>query len=97
MEEAAGLLGEYVMDQIERQAAIDELTEYGYGRAVYISVEEAVRRIEQLPSAQPKIIHCKDCKWWDKQDFLQGRCALLGIRPTGGWFCANADMRGENE
>ena len=39
-------------DTISRQAAIDALTEYGNGRAVYISVEEAVRRIEQLPSAQ---------------------------------------------
>lgn len=48
-------------DPISRQAAIDTLTEYGNGRAVYISVEEAVRRIEQLPSAQPEIIRCKDC------------------------------------
>lgn len=63
-----------------------------------IAALELFGNAEQLPSAQPEIIHCKDCKWWDKQDlFLQGRCALLGIRPTGGWFCANADMRGENE
>lgn len=41
-------------DLISRQAAIDALTEYGDGRAVYISAEEAVRRIDQLPSAQPK-------------------------------------------
>lgn len=39
-------------DLIGRQDAIDALTEYGNGRAVYISVEEAVRRIEQLPPAQ---------------------------------------------
>ena len=39
-------------DLINRQAAIDALTEYGNGRAVYISVKEAVRRIESLPSAQ---------------------------------------------
>ena len=57
----------------------------------------AYKAIKALPSAQPEIVHCKDCKWWDKQDFLQGRCALLGIRPTGGWFCANADVRGEKE
>ena len=42
-------------DLIDRKAAIDALTEYGNGRAVYISVEEAVRRIEQLPFAQPEI------------------------------------------
>ena len=37
-------------DVISIQAAIDALTEYGNGRAIYIGVEEAVRRIEQLPS-----------------------------------------------
>ena len=41
-------------DTISRQAAIDALTEYGNGQAVYISVKEAVRRIEQLPPIQPK-------------------------------------------
>lgn len=41
-------------DLIDRQAAIDALTEYGNGRALFISVGEAVIRIEQLPSAQPE-------------------------------------------
>ena len=40
-------------DLISRQAAIDALTEYGNGRAVFISVGEAVIRIEQLPPIQP--------------------------------------------
>ena len=40
------------MRLIDADAAIESLTEYGNGRAVYIGVEEAVRRIEQLPSAQ---------------------------------------------
>ena len=39
---------------IDADAAVESLTEYGNGRAVYIGVEEAVRRIEQLPSAQPE-------------------------------------------
>ena len=42
------------MRLIDADAAIDALTEYGNGRAVYIGVEEAVRRIDQLPSAQPE-------------------------------------------
>lgn len=41
-------------DLISRQAAIDALTEYGTGRTVYIGVEEAIRRLEQLPSAPPE-------------------------------------------
>ena len=50
-------------DLISRQAAIDALTEYGNGRAVFISVGEAVIRIEQLPPIQPEIVRCKDCKY----------------------------------
>lgn len=43
-----------------------------------------------------RIIHCKDCEWWTKQEHSpQGRCALSGMCPTGGWFCGNARMRGE--
>ena len=42
------------MRQIDADAAIESLTEYGNGRTVYIGVEEAARRIEQLPSAQPE-------------------------------------------
>ena len=57
-------------DLIDRQAAIDRLTEYGNGRAVFISVGEAVIRIEQLPSAQPEIIRCKDCKHWIPYDWM---------------------------
>ncbi len=54
------------MELISRQAAIDALTEYGNGRAVFISVGEAVIRIEQLPPIQPEIIYCKDCERHNK-------------------------------
>ena len=67
------------MRLIDADAAVESLTEYGNGRAVYISVEEAVRRIEQLPSAQPDIIRCKDCKWYgraDKRRFYRGMDCL---------------------
>ena len=47
-------LAEVGTDCINRQAAIDALTEYGNGRAVFISVGEAVIRIENLPPAEPK-------------------------------------------
>ena len=58
MEELLGTdLAEVGTDLISRQAAIDRLTEYGNGRAVFISVGEAVIRIEQLPPAQPERIN----------------------------------------
>ena len=37
-----------------------------------------------------EIVRCKDCEWWTKQeDSAQGRCMLLGIYPTGAWYCGN--------
>ena len=50
--------------------------------------------IMRFPSAQPKVIHCKDCEWWTKQDkSLQGRCELMQMHPTGEWFCGNAQKK----
>lgn len=43
---------------------------------------------------QSKIIRCKDCEFWEKQkDSLQGRCELMQMYPTGGWYCGNAQKR----
>ena len=74
------------MKLIDADAAVESLTEYGNGRAVYIGVEEAVRRIEQLPSAQPEIIRCKDCKSRDNDDFCTGRGFPYQLVPDDG-FC----------
>ena len=47
-----------------------------------------------LKDAQPEIIRCKDCDWWTKQeDSVQGRCELMQMYPTGGWYCGNARRR----
>lgn len=54
-----------VTDTISRQAAIEAMLEYGHGRAVYIGVDTAVGCIDQLPPAQPEIVRCKDCKYWN--------------------------------
>ena len=43
---------------------------------------------------QGELIRCQDCKRWTKQkDSAQGRCELLGMYPTGGWYCADAERR----
>jgi hypothetical protein len=52
-------------DLISRQAAIDTVNNAfdretlltGFVRSI------AVRAIRDMPSAQPEIIHCRDCKW----------------------------------
>ena len=86
------------MRLIDADAAVESLTEYGNGRAVYISVEEAVRRIEQLPSVQPER---PKGKWIHQVKFSRVECDQCGkvfrnsFAPKN--FCPNcgADMRGE--
>lgn len=71
------------------------------GRAVPFNagVAFALIMVEYAPTIEPKrgewidavpVVRCKDCKWWTKQEkSIQGRCALNGMYPTGGWYCAN--------
>ena len=57
-----------------------------------VECEQIVAWLRELMERrkQQKIVQCKDCKWWKKQkDSAQGRCRLLGIYPTGAWYCAN--------
>ena len=54
--------------------------------------------INNLPSAEPEIIRCKDCENWDttwQNDWAKGchYCPLIdGIR-NGDWYCADAERR----
>lgn len=52
-------------DLISRQAAIYAVCMAGCGSGhCGISCDD-VKAIETLPSAQPELIRCKDCRWWD--------------------------------
>lgn len=43
------------------------------------------------------VVRCKDCKWWTKQEkSIQGRCALTGTYPTGGWYCGNGERKDDD-
>ena len=56
-------------DLISRQAAIEALDRFSLGETDAIKL--AVRMgdyLKRLPSAQPEIVRCKECKWWDKKD-----------------------------
>ena len=64
-----------------------------------------VFRVKQwLEHAQPEIIHCKGCKWWDKYSDTRGYCLAakhgywskhwdISIRRTydADWYCADAE------
>jgi hypothetical protein len=66
------------MDLIERQAAIDAIKTSRY-------LVDAMEKMIRLPSAQPEIIHCKDCKHWRQQTNYQGAPLSFG-------FCESDDM-----
>lgn len=72
-------------DTISRQAAIDTLAdmycksdEDGY---VWIIRSDAWARIDALPSAQPEIIHCRNCKYQDQGSNESESWNLCKYRP----------------
>lgn len=95
------------MDLIRRQDAIDGKIVIQLANGVEIYSDEAVpvEYLKNLPSAQPEIIRCKDCKWWDKsEDSLFGYCMAMkhgymtanweiGIyrRYKGDFYCADGE------
>ena len=80
-------------DLISRQAAIDLLKQMRKdGDMVPWEGKNVFARIRKMPSAQPDIIRCKDCKW-----FNNAGCAVEIVddsdRPTENDFCSFADRR----
>ena len=75
---------------IEREAAIRMIKE-DLPEVVYYCKEDAIECLECLSTADVvEVVRCKDCEWWTKQeDSAQGRCGLMGIYPTGYWYCGN--------
>ena len=96
-------------DMISRQAAIDAVLDNIPHDEYWM--EQVNRAIFSLPSAQPEIIRCKDCKWWDKfEDYDNGYCMAMkhgywsghweiSIRRIykGDFYCADAEPKGEQE
>ena len=99
-------------DTISRQQSIDALRKmqtYKLGAGddlLLIDQAEAQTELMMLPSTQPDVIRCKDCKWWDKYSDTRGYCLAakhgywsehwdISIRRTydADWYCADAERR----
>lgn len=94
-------------DFISRKATIDALFElYEYQRdidpteaadLVRQGIYLAEKKIEQLPSAQPEIIHCKECASYGNVRKIVGgtigMCGSLEFCTFGDWYCGNAERR----
>jgi len=88
-------------DTISRQAAIEVIdavfpvdpmkSEYAQGIACGAALAKTY--VEQLPSAQPEIIRCKDCKHWDGVD----TCDVIDATVLDNDFCSFAERRSDEE
>ena len=80
---------------ISRQAAIDALRKDPMGGLNYESI------LSSLPSAQPEIIRCKECKYWKDSDGVyrrgfdaESKCPLnLKKVYEGTFYCGMAERR----
>ena len=88
----------HARDSISRQAAIDALLGITAMRNT-IPLDSAIFNIKKLPSAQPEIIRCKDCIYFDRYvDGLEkyqwdGFCADWARNTYEDWYCSRAERR----
>ena len=98
-------------DLISRQAAIDAIGKIfpadpmrnEYTQGITCGAALATEYIEQLPSTQPEIIHCTECKHYREYDskyvenavVVQCMADRYPISETipDGWFCAGAERK----
>ena len=98
------LVNDLANDCISREAAIDaldgeiEITGRTNAEAVKGYVRLVKDRLERLPSAQPEIIHCKDCKFWThikrtNRYWCKTDDGLYDLNPSPNDFCSRAERR----
>ena len=88
-------------DLISRQAAIDYCyqlinveyeqgsDEMNYGQERVNQTETILHHLEFMPSAQPEIVRCKDCKWKQGAECVR----FADVRPFADDFCSRAERR----
>ena len=86
-------------DLISRQAVIEINRSY-HGQMPNEVNHSIWKEINELPSVQPEIIHCKDCKWYELPShritencvrWMESNGILLPIKPDD--FCSRAERR----
>ena len=80
-------------DTISRAAAIDAPVKMVSEGLEWIPVYH----IKELPSAEPEIIRCKDCKHWYKDADSGMSCEYTEMSQPEDGFCNWAERRGESD
>ena len=73
-------------DLISRQAAIELIERM---KPYHQEADDIAEMIANMPSAQPEVIRCKDCKYYDPND----HCYLQGAEAND--FCSYAERRAD--
>lgn len=77
-------------DLISRKAAIDCVT---------YDVEHTIECLKALSSAQPEVIHCRDCKYWREHKYAKETkryipfCGFSAIYTQADDYCSKAERR----
>ena len=88
-------------DPIERQAAIDAMTNtlWHYPSECYRNLNEyefakglSELGLKSVPSAQPEIVRCKECKHRGEKPIADGRY-WCEIHDTFMYYCSDAERR----
>ena len=79
-------------DLIDRQSVIDAiepwLNGYGYSEGERNMLKCCIQAIKDMPSAEPEIIHCKDCEHYcEPEDEFDAWCSGWGGTTTEDGFC----------
>ena len=76
-------------DLISRQAAIDACHNYEDGKDAYAYGDVVEKRLKTLPSAEPEIVRCKECKHQEKFFHTDRR------RKDGGYYIYGCELAEE--
>ena len=90
VKDSQGLAKELVNDCISRRAAID-IVRFECGEWEGLA-KTIIKRFEQLPSTQPEIIYCGECKHM----MPNGKCRQFAdstIRPSASDFCSAGERK----
>lgn len=88
-------------DAVSRKTAIEAVMDlckhYTPTKSVnHPHVDFVIEVLQDLPSAQPEVIRCKDCEYGEQDDVGRWFCNDLGCQmgnEDGSGYCANAERR----
>lgn len=82
----------YLEDAIERVKK-ESQADGAYG---YLDAKSIIDLLKSLPSAEPEITHCKDCKYGEQDEEGWWYCSDLGCQmgdKDGNGFCSDAERK----